>query len=90
MTPTQVSQLVAAYANVRTCSVENFAKMKAILSGLPNRSLESLADSDARFVNTAANSILVDRGVRTIDAKIDHAARIIAREFVAEKIGGAA
>jgi hypothetical protein len=85
-----IDTLTAAYSGIRTCSVENFAKMKAVLANMPNRELEAIADSDARFVNTAANSVLVDRGVRTLDHKIDHAARVIAKSIHAETIGGAA
>ena len=85
-----VNTLSAAYSGIRSCSVENFAKMKAILSGMDNATLAKIADSDVRFVNTAANSVLVDRGVRTMEHKINHAARIIAENIYAETIGGAA
>ena len=85
-----VNKLEAAYAHIRSCSVENFATMKGILSGVDNTTLAKIADSDVRFVNTAANSVLVDRGVRTMEHKIDHAARVIAKSVHAETIGGAA
>lgn len=84
-----INTLSALFSGIRYCSVENFAKMKAVLAGMDSATLAKVADSDVRFVNTAANSVLVDRGVRTMDHKIDHAARVIAQSVHAETIRSA-
>ena len=77
MTKNQINKLFAEFATVKTISIENYRKLKAVVSFLPNAEIEKLANSAIRFVNTAANSVLVDRKIRSEDARIDHAARII-------------
>ena len=88
MTRNQIAQLSAMFGNVRTIQPEHFDRLKAALSPLPVRSLEKLADSDARFVNTAANSLLCDRGIRPESARLDHAAVMIHRNLT-RKVGAA-
>jgi len=73
----QMKKLFAGFATIKTCSIENFNRLKATVSMLPIKDVEQLADSDIPFVNTAANSVLVDKGVRDEDARIDHCARIL-------------
>ena len=77
MNAQQMNKLFAGFGSVKTCSIENFNRLKATVSLLPVKDLEQLADSDIPFVNTAANSVLVDKGVRDEEARIDHAAKII-------------
>lgn len=57
-----INQLRAAYSGVSRCTPQNFDRLKAILRQLNNTELLQLRDSRIRFVSTAANSLLVDRG----------------------------
>lgn len=82
MTPAQINRLRAAYSTINVCSIENFERLKATVGKLPASDIEQLADSGIRFIDTAANSVLCDRGIRSEDARIDHAADVIARNYV--------
>lgn len=84
MTQAQMNRLLAAFSGIKTCSIKHFERMKGILSQAPTPMLISLADSDVAFVNTAANSVLVDRGVRDWEAKVDHIARVMTKDIRAK------
>lgn len=79
MTQAQMNRLLAAFSGIKTCSIEHFERMKGVLKLAPTSMLTKLADSDVAFVNTAANSVLVDRGVRQWESKVDHIARVMDR-----------
>lgn len=79
MTPAQINRLRAAYSTINVCSIENFERLKATVGKLPASDIEQLADSGIRFIDTAANSVLCDRGIRPQDARVDHAVEVIAR-----------
>lgn len=87
MTPSQINKLRAAYSTIRKCSFENFERLKATVGKLPAADLEQLADSGIPFVETAANSVLCDKGIRPEDARIDHAADVIARKMTVRATG---
>lgn len=85
MTPQQLNRLLAAFSGVKTCSIEHFERMKGVLKLAPTPMLVKLADSDVAFVNTAANSVLVDRGVRDWESKVDHIARVMTKQIRAKR-----
>jgi hypothetical protein len=85
MTQAQMNRLLAAFSGIKTCSVEHFGRMKDVLKQAPTSMLTKLADSDVAFVNTAANSVLVDRGVRGWESKVDHIARVMTKEIRTRK-----
>lgn len=77
LTNAHLNALRAAYSTLGTCTIEGFEKLKALVGRFSVRDLEKLADSGIPFVDTAANSVLVDRGIRSEDARADHAADVI-------------
>lgn len=85
MTPQQLNRLLAAFSGVKTCSIEHFERMKGVLKLAPTSMLVKLADSDVAFVNTVANSVLVDRGVRDWESKVDHIARVMTKQIRAKR-----
>ena len=80
MTNQQLNALRAAYSTLGTITIEGFDKLKSVVGRLDARDIEKLADSAIPFVETAANSVLVDRGIRSEDARADHAADVLYRK----------
>lgn len=84
MNQAQIEILCQAYGKLQSISIEGHFRLKKLLSELPIKSLEALAESDVKFVNTAANSVLCDKGIRSESARFDHAAKIIAKSVSIE------
>lgn len=72
-TTKQLNTLRSTYGSLQTMTISDFERLKLTLSKLDNDQLEQLAKSGVKFIRTAANSLLVDRGVYPADARIDHA-----------------
>ena len=85
MTKRQFSHLAAAYAGVKTVTPANFDKLKKAVAPLPVRDLRKMAKSGIPFIDTAANSVLVDAGVLPETARIDHAADVCIRRATRTK-----
>lgn len=84
LTERQIQTLRAAYSTASTISIENFKRLKNTVGLLPVADIERLADSGIRFVHTAANSVLCDRGVRPESARFDHFVDLIAETLRSE------
>lgn len=72
-----IHQLRAAYSGVSRCSPQNFDRLKATLRQLNNTELLQLRDARIRFVSTAANSLLVDRGALPKSARWDRFVEVV-------------
>ena len=77
LTGRQLAHLGLAYSRLDTITIENFKRLKGCIENLDTEALEQIADSNVRFVRTAANSLLVDRGIREPQARVDHAVNSI-------------
>jgi hypothetical protein len=85
-TPAEINKLRAAYAGIKKCTTEHFAKMKTSLRKLDNEALRQIQESGVPFVDTAANSLLCDRGELPEDARLDWAADKIASKMRAAAV----
>lgn len=62
-TNAQMAKLVGVCSGLKWMTPEQFQKLKAAISDGPEACIRQLANSDARFVRIAANSVLRDRGL---------------------------
>ena len=74
MKQSELNRLRSSYSALTHITIEQRDKLKATVGRLPVADLEQIADSGIPFLDTAANSVLVDRGIRDEDARIRHAA----------------
>lgn len=84
MNRSQINQLRASYGSVNRCTIDAYDKLKTLCRALCTADQEQLADSGIRFVSTAANSVLCDRGIRPESARWEHAIDKITDSLVAE------
>lgn len=94
LTPRQINTLRSAYASVKRCTPEQLKQMKRSLANLHPDSLAALASSGIPFVQTAANSVLCDKGIRPESARWEHGIDVATDSLLAQNgramIGGAA
>lgn len=69
----EMNRLGACYNSLSTIPVEGYASLKRTIGSLPTKALEQLANSGIRFIGTAANSVLCDKGIRPESARWEHA-----------------
>lgn len=81
MNAAQINRLRAAYSTLRTIQPEGLDRLKRTIGQLCTADIRQLAESGIPFVDTAANSLLVDRGVLPESARLDHAADVIFRKM---------
>ena len=81
MHTSQINRLRAAYSTLRTIQPEGLDRLKRTIGQLCTADIRQLAESGIPFVDTAANSLLVDRGVLPESARLDHAADVIFRKM---------
>jgi hypothetical protein len=61
------------FKTLKSISLDNIAKLRAITAKAPNEALEAIISRKIPFVDTVANSELVKRGILPQSAKMEHA-----------------
>ena len=86
MHTSQINRLRAAYSTLKTIQPEGLDRLKRTIGQLCTADIRQLAESGIPFVDTAANSLLCDRGVLPEDARLDWAASKIANKMRAASV----
>ena len=90
LTSAQRRRLKVAYGSLERITPDAFVRLKAFVSRFTIADICGLADGGIKFVSTAANSILCDRGIRPESARLDHAIDLMVDRIQREQKEGAA
>ena len=88
-TAKEINRLRAAYGSLNRITIEGYHSLKRTLGVLPQPALVQLADSRIPFIDTAANSVLIDKGIRPESARWDHAIDKVTDSILAEHANAA-